>query len=163
MNAIRLPHPALLVALVAALLTFAVSPAIAQDAPDREPPAPETVADNTLERIDGIVERTLGRIEKVETKILEKIEELGDDDGVGRVARRGGSAISRDAATSVRAVRNQARRATALLNRLEADPALIDSVQTAAQDAIEELREARKAAVEAIRDAAGIEAPPSTE
>lgn len=165
MTASRLPFLTLALALVAALLTLSVGPAVAQPAPipPEQQPSDQAIAERTLERVAGILERTEARIETVQDKTLTKIEELGDDDGVTRVARRGASAISKDTASSVRALRNNAKRATAAINRLEGDPTLIDEVQTAARDAIDDLREARKAAVEAIGDAADLPDPPSTD
>ncbi|MEM8783866.1 MAG: hypothetical protein AAGE65_13560 [Planctomycetota bacterium] len=167
MNATRLSHPTLLaavIAAVAALLTFSAGPALAQpDAPDREPPTAESIAQRAIDRIESVAERTEARVDAVEAKTLEALAGIDESRQATRLARRASGVINRDVASSIRAIRETAAQATAAITRLQGDPMLIDDVQTAAQTAIEDLRVARKDAIQAIIDAVRPNDPPSTD
>ena len=147
----------------AALFAGTATSSFAQsDAPDRQPPSPEAIAQRAIDRINDLADRCETRLDELESKTLDRIADLKNSAGdnqekaIAAAARRGAGAISKTAAACVRSVRNSAVRAAAAIERLGGDPALSASVKDAAEAAIRDIRAARQSAVDAIKDAAGI-------
>jgi hypothetical protein len=130
--------------------------ASAQRGGDRTGPDPAVAVERAIASIDRTAERATTRIKGIETQTLERIASLDETTSPERIGKVGIRAVVRIGSSAVRQIQCQSSRLALRLEQAEADPALLDELRSAADDAIEAVKAEARSAARAIADAAGL-------
>ncbi len=147
---------------------FTLSPAIAQpgprgNGPRHQPPSdvtPEEVAANCIERVTRVSEYCAQRNEDLGAMAVARINELleaGEEEEAIALAERTVGYVHKGSRRCAHRVAHHCRRCVHLLNRLEADEALIADVEAVCETALDLIRTSAKTAVQEISDAVGVD------
>lgn len=136
--------------LAAAVVASLGAPALAQ-------PTPAQVAQQAIENIVQVTQNTTARLEAGAQRAVENIEELdknmAPDPVIIAAGHRAIHALQAQGQGGRERIQSITRRAVTALNRLNAPPALIESVQHAAQTGRQAITQAQNRAVSAVREA----------